>query len=248
MPKVSVIIPAYNCACYLPCCIESVLGQTYRDLEVIVVDDGSIDDTESVLERFAPKVRYLKSCHKGAAAARNQGIMASDGDYIAFLDADDWWEPEKIEAQVAELEKDDEVDLVYSDMCVHYDDGKTVPSFLKNRPVAASGYVFDHLVQSQFIFPSTVLIRRTCIQQVGLFDESMLSLEDCEFFLRICYTRKVAAVLTPLVHRRQRAGNMTSNEDSARVTAFSFRRRRLSLPGCRRDARGNFDGNCRLPT
>jgi glycosyltransferase involved in cell wall biosynthesis len=230
MPKVSVIIPSYNCACYLPSSIESVLEQTYRDLEILVVDDGSTDDTESVLQRFAPSVRYLKSCHKGAAAARNQGIIASDGDYIAFLDADDWWESEKIERQIAELEKDDKVDLVYSDMCVHYDDGTTVPSFLKNRPLAASGYVFDKLIQSQFIFPSTVLIRRSCIQQVGMFDESMLSLEDCDLFLRICYTCRVAVVLKPLVHRRQRAGNMTSDEDLGTRYRIKFHEKALELP------------------
>lgn len=230
MAKVAVVIPTYNCARYLPSTIESVLAQTYRDLEIIVVDDGSTDDTESELHRYAPNLRYLKCAHKGAAAARNHGINASDCDYIALLDADDWWEPEKIEAQVAELERDGKVGLVYSDMCVHYDDGMTIPSFLQSRPHATGGYVFDKLIQSQFIFPSTVLIRRSCLQQVGLFDESMLSLEDCEFFLRLCYTSKVALVRKSLVHRRQRFGNMTSNEDFGTHYSIRFHEKALDLP------------------
>ncbi len=230
MPNVSVIIPAYNCARYLPSTIESVLKQTYRDLEIVVVDDGSTDGTEAVLQSFGSSVRYLKGCHKGPAAARNHGIQASGGDYVAFLDADDWWLPEKLQQQLAEFEKDEAVGMVFSDVQVHFDDGTEIASFLSSRPLASGGYVFDQYIKSKFILTSTVIVRRSCLERVGLFDESMLSLEDCDLLLRLCYEYKVASVPSPLVHRRQRAGNLTSNEDLGSQYSIRFHEKALGLP------------------
>jgi cellulose synthase/poly-beta-1,6-N-acetylglucosamine synthase-like glycosyltransferase len=230
MTKVSVVIPAYNCAKYLPTALESVLAQTYRDFEIVVVDDGSTDDTESVIRGYAPAVRYLKTANSGPASARNRGIRASVGEYVAFLDADDWWEPKKLEAQVHELKQDADAALAYSDMCVHCEDGSTNPSFLKSRPFARSGYVFDQLMESQFIFPSAALIRRRCLESVGLFDESLHSLEDCDLFLRLCYERKVVLVGEPLVHRRQRGGGLTSNQNLSTQYLIKFQEKALTLP------------------
>jgi hypothetical protein len=230
MGKVSVIIPAYNCARYLSSAIESVLAQSYRDFEIVVVDDGSTDDTESVLRRFAASIRLLNTCHQGPAAARNRGIKASDGEYVAFLDADDWWVPQKLDEQLAEFEKDTAAGLVFSDLEVLSDDGMVTPSFLSSRPLAASGYVFDQYLRSRFILTSSVLVRRKCLERVGLFDESMLSLEDCELLLRLCYEYKVALVSKALVHRRQRAGNLTSNEELGTQYAMRFYGEALALP------------------
>ena len=231
MAKVSVIIPTYNGAKYLATAVESALAQTYRDVEVVIVNDGSTDGTDAIARAYGPRVTYIrKTENTGLASARNVGIRGSSGTCIALLDDDDWWEPEKLQEQMAEIEKDGAVALVYSDMCVHYDDGSTIPSFLSSRPLASSGYVFDKLIQSRFIFPSTVLIRRSCLQQVGLFDESMLSLEDCEFFSRLCYACRVAVVRKPLVHRRQRAGNMTSDEDLGTRYRIKFHEKALLLP------------------
>src|SRR5262245_39908172 len=103
MPNVSVVIPSYNSAAYLPAAIDSVLAQTARDLEVIVVDDGSTDDTPDVVARYGPPVRGIRQANAGVAAARNRGIAEARGRYIAFLDADDTWEPVKLERQLGEL-------------------------------------------------------------------------------------------------------------------------------------------------
>src|SRR6056297_1399486 len=106
MPTVSVIVPTYNRADSLPRTIDSVLAQTHDDLELVVVDDASTDDTETVVERYEDdRVTYLEhATNRGGSAARNTGIRASDGDYVAFLDSDDEWHPEKLERQVRELE------------------------------------------------------------------------------------------------------------------------------------------------
>jgi glycosyltransferase involved in cell wall biosynthesis len=230
MPRVSVVIPAYNCASYLAGTVASALAQNFKDLEVLVVDDGSTDTTEAVVRRLGANVRYIKTENEGPAAARNRGILASSGDYIALLDADDSWEPRKLREQMPEFEKDEAVGLVYSDLHVHEDDGTVIPSFLSTRPLASSGYVFDQYLRSKFIITSTVILRRSCLEQVGLFDESMRSLEDCDFFLRFCHRWKVALVNQSLVRRRQRAGNLSSNEDLHTRYVIQFQHKALEIP------------------
>lgn len=230
MPKISVVIPTFNCARYLAGAIDSVLAQKYRDFEIIVVDDGSTDNTGAIVERYGERILYIRTENRGAAAARNRGIEASRGEYLAFLDADDWWEPTKLVEQVPELDNDQEAGLVYCDMRVHNDDGTSLESFLSTKPFASSGYVFDQLMHSQFIFPSTALLRMRSIRETGAFDESMRSLEDCDFLLRFCYRWKVAVVPKPLVHRRQRAGSLTSNEDFRSRYLVSFHEKALQLP------------------
>ena len=211
MPRVSVVIPTYNCAHYLGQAIDSVLGQSYTDLEVIVVDDGSRDNTAEVAAAYGPRIRYMRQENSGLPAARNRAIEAAGGELIALLDADDWWEPNKLQAQVEMIDADGEVALVYTDLRVIYDDGRVIPSFLASRPLASDGYVFPQLVQSGFILPSTVVLRKRCVQDVGMFDETMRSHEDIDLWLRLCHRWKVRSVREPLVNRRQGAQNMTSN-------------------------------------
>lgn len=211
MPRVSVIIPTYNCAHYLGQAIESVLSQTYTDLEILVIDDGSRDNTADVAARYGSRIRYLRQENRGLPAARNAAIQASGSALIALLDADDWWEPTKLEKQMAVLDRQDQIGLVYTDLKVIYDDGAVIPSFLASRPLAKDGYVFEALIESAFILPSTVLLRRSCLDEVGLFDETMRSHEDIELWLRLCHRWKVAGVREPLVNRRQGAQNMTAN-------------------------------------
>ena len=111
---VSVVIPTYNRATELPSAIESVLGQTYPSVEVIIVDDGSTDGTEALIQTRFPRVRYLRQSNRGPAAARNAGIKAASGPYIAFLDSDDRWMPQKLERQIGLLRERPEVGLVFS--------------------------------------------------------------------------------------------------------------------------------------
>ncbi|MGA8940373.1 MAG: glycosyltransferase [Acidobacteriaceae bacterium] len=230
MPKVSVIIPTYNCAHYLEQAIESVMNQTYRDLEIIVMDDGSTDNTAQVVRKYETKIRYLHQENCGLPAARNHAIMASSGDLIALLDADDWWEPAKLAEQVPLLREDPELCLTYSDLEVVFDDGSINPSFLSTRPLASSGYVFDQLLSSSFILPSTVLLRRSSLEQVGMFDESMRSHEDIDLWLRMCQRWKVALVRKPLTHRRQGSANMTSDGNLRTEYGIRLWVKSLSLP------------------
>ena len=203
MPRVSVVIPTYNCARYLGQAIDSVLAQTYADLEVIVMDDCSRDNTAEVAFAYGSRIRYLRQENSGLPAARNRAIEAAGGELIALLDADDWWEPSKLERQVALIDADSDVALVYTDLRVVYDDGRVIPSFLASRPLASDGYVFQKLAQSGFILPSTVVVRRASLEAVGMFDETMRSHEDIELWLRLCHRWKVASVHVPLVNRRQ---------------------------------------------
>ncbi len=210
IPPVSVVIPTYNSASAVREALESVLAQTYSDFEVIVVDDGSTDNTESVMRSFGDRVSYLKQDNRGAGAARNQGIQRSRGEYVAFLDSDDLWLPTKLAEQVPLLDRDSEIGLVYSDWAVVSEQGETDSSHLRNLP-AASGYVFDDLVQSGFILTSGTVVRRSCLDDVGYFDETLSIAQDYDLWLRICYRWKVALVNKPLVTKRNWNGSLSSN-------------------------------------
>jgi glycosyltransferase involved in cell wall biosynthesis len=159
---------------------------------------------------FGDRIFYVKQDNKGAGAARNHGIKKSRGEYVAFLDADDLWLPGKLAEQIPRLDRDPEIGLVYSDWMVVPEQGEVEPSGLRTRP-AASGYVFDDLVQCGFILTSGTVIRRSCLADVGYFDETLSIAQDYDLWLRICYRWKVALVNKPLVIKRNRDGNLSSN-------------------------------------
>lgn len=208
MPKVSVVIPTYNCARFLPEALDSVLAQTYRDFEVIVMDDGSTDDTPAVMSRY-PAVRYLRQANVGPGAARNAAIRAARGELIAFLDADDLWLSAKLERQVPTFD-DPEVGICYSDLRELAIDGKVTPSFLATRPLAASGYIFENL-RSMLIYTTTTVVRRVVFDQVGGFAEDMPSAQDREMWFRICYRWKAALANEVLAVYRRRAESVTGD-------------------------------------
>ena len=118
MPHVSVVIPAFNCAPYIAAAVESVLGQYHQDLDIIVVDDGSTDGTSQALEQYRDRLQLLRQMNAGAAAARNHGLSAAKGELVAFLDADDWWDPSRLSAQLAALQAFPGGGLVFSDFAV----------------------------------------------------------------------------------------------------------------------------------
>ena len=191
MPKVSVITPLYNGKKYIEKAINSILSQTYKDLESIIIDDGSTDGSgELVKEKFGGKVRYVYQENKGAATAVNKGITLSQGDYIAFCDHDDWWLPEKLEKQVKFLEANQNFGLVYSDAFLAKDGRLTRKSWLQSRKVlSCSGgkeKCLALLFSKNFIpAPLTVLMRKSVIDRVGLFNENFSSTYDYEYWFRI---------------------------------------------------------------
>ena len=181
-PLVSVIIPAYNYGRFIEDALESVLAQTYRRFELIVVDDGSTDDTRARVGRFASRVTYIHQPNGGLSAARNTGILAARGSLLAFLDADDVWLPRKLERQVATIDIDPKVGVVYS--WWGYMDETRAPLPQTTRP-AHRGPVFEELLRGPFAAPSTWLIRRACFERVGLFDPRIKRAEDWDLLLRI---------------------------------------------------------------
>lgn len=219
MPAVSVIIPAYNCAAYLPTAIESVLAQTFRDREIVVVDDGSTDDTPAVVAPYLSRIHYIRQANKGLPGARNAGIQSSTAEFIALLDADDSWLPDKLQRQMP-LFRDPEVGIVYTDFSVRYADGRLLASYLADRPLASEGYVVDNYLRSRFLFPSSMVLRRTAMEACGLFDEEMIASEDIELFARICLRWKVARVDLPLMIRTESTHNITAN--SGRMNDYTI--------------------------
>jgi len=186
MPKVCVIIPTYNRADFLYSAINSVLHQTYQDFEIIIVDDASKDNTQEIISRFHDKrIKYLNhESNKGEAAARNSGILYSNSQYIAFLDDDDEWFPEKLRLQVDILEKSmSKVGLVYSGYVVI---DRNTQKILHKRIPMQRGPVYEDMLYRNFIgAPSTVILRRECIERIGLFDENIAYGLDHDLWIRI---------------------------------------------------------------
>ncbi len=181
--RVSVIIPAYNAERYIAEAVDSVLAQTWPDVECIVVDDGSTDRTSDIVKRYGDRVKYFYQKNAERSAARNRGITESSGAFIAFLDADDYIAPKKVEEQITFLDTHPECDVVYSRVLYFRDKGSR--SFHEiNRP-SLTGDILDKLLYRNFINLSSPLLRRAVIDNCGGFDTSLSYNEDWEFWLRL---------------------------------------------------------------
>lgn len=186
-PLVSVVIPTYNHAEFVGSAVQSALDQKYPKMEVIVVDDGSTDNTREVLKPYLGdrRVSYLSQENRGPSSARNRGIAESKGEYLNFLDADDYFHPSKVAKQVEVLQSDPSVDLVYCDVALVDRNGRTMGEY----SVGASrkileGDIFDSLMLGGYYPPHVVLLRRTVLEQVGVFDEELKGAEDWDLWLR----------------------------------------------------------------
>ncbi len=172
MPRISVIIPCYNNKPYIRECLNSVLSQTFSDYEVIVVDDGSTDGTGEIIQNYLPRVRYLRQSNQGPAAARNAGIEAASGEYIAFQDADDLWYPEKLEMQLKFMEANPRFAWAYSDMCTFNEKQILQASWFSDRPTH-QGKVFEQLINNNFIPTITVMIKKEFLLSMNCFDVNL---------------------------------------------------------------------------
>ncbi|MEK7138450.1 MAG: glycosyltransferase [Patescibacteria group bacterium] len=214
-PKlVSIIIPAWNAKDYIREAVDSALNQTYPDIEVIVVNDGSTDNTEEILKTYFPnpKFRYFKHENFGLAYTRNTGLKNANGGFIAFLDSDDIFLPEKIEHQVKALENNPDFDFSYCDL-LHFTD--THPrEFFHHRYAYPSGDLFAELLKKQFINPLTVVARKSIFDRYGLFSDQLHRSEDWELWLRFARAGvKFLHVDQILAHYRVRGvGNLSSIE------------------------------------
>lgn len=213
---VSIIIPSWNAAAYVKEAVDSALAQTYQNIEVILIDDGSTDNTKEALAPYwsNPKFRYLYQLNKGLASARNTGIRAAKGAYIAFLDSDDMFMPEKIEKQVAVLEAQPDFAVCYSDL-YHFEDGNP-RKFYHHRYAAIypSGDIFEPLLHTQFLNPLTLVVRREVFVRHGMFDETLRRSEDWDLWLRWAHAGvKFFYLEEPLAYYRIRSiGNLSAIE------------------------------------
>lgn len=183
-PLVSIVIPAWNAERYVKEAVESALAQTYPRCEVIVVDDGSVDGTKNVLEPYIRdhRIIYIHQANKGLAGARNTGIRTARGAYIALLDSDDAFMPEKMERQVRALEEHAEYGACYSDL-IHFTD-TTPRKYFHHRYTYPSGDILEPLLHRQFLNPLTLVVRKAVFENDGYFDESLRRSEDWELWLR----------------------------------------------------------------
>src|SRR5579872_3523283 len=195
---VSVIIPAYDSERYVADAVRSVLAQTYRPYEIIVVDDGSTDGTARALEAFGGEIRYLHQDNRGEPAARNTGMRAATGEYIAFLDSDDLWLPQKLELQMAYFAVHPACAFVYSDMST-FDENGVMDASVKVRfnITFPSGNIFRALFRETLFGSGSVVFRRTCLEKVGYFDEDFLVGSDYEMWLRIALHYECGVVDLP---------------------------------------------------
>ena len=218
MPRVSIIIPTYNQASLLREAIDSVVNQTFTDFELIIVDDGSADETEEVVHSMTDsRLRYLKQPNKGPCAARNTGIQAATGDFVAFLDHDDLFLPEKISLQMAVIDNDPSVGLVYS---LFYS--------IRNRgPRKLQGQCYPpgsrELPESPKILPSTMLVQRLWLERIGGFDESMSVAADRDLTWRLCMAGcRMVCVPKPLIIRRMQETSLSRDFHHYATQMFAF--------------------------
>lgn len=201
-PLVSVIIPTYNRAYCIENAVKSVLAQDYENMEILILDDGSTDETEAVIGKMEDKrIFYQKnSCNCGAAVTRNIGIQMAKGEYIAFQDSDDIWLPEKLKQQVQVLE-DSTYGMVYSCFEREFPDGRVekVPRDGIQQE-AKQGYIYPYLLAESYISTQTMLVRKEILQQIQGFDEALKSYEDYDLAIRIAKCCQVAFIDEILVH------------------------------------------------
>jgi len=199
-PSVSVIIPTYNRAQIVLRAVRSVLDQTFENLEVVVVDDGSTDSTRNTLNSLSEtRFRYVYQAHRGPAAARNIGFSASLGKYIHFLDSDDYFLPKNIEEKIVLLEENYNLGWVYSDCYYTYAKSKNKTLKRLKTRLMEKPDVFELLLMHYFVNTDTVMMRRECFEQVGGFDEDLESFEDMDFFFRLARLYEARLIYTPLV-------------------------------------------------
>ena len=210
---VSVVIPAYNAARYLPEAVGSVVAQTHRDLEIIVVDDGSTDGSRELLAARAtdPRLRYHYQENRGLPAARNAGIGLARGDFIAFLDADDVWLPGKLEKQLALLRADPRAAAAYCGFGLIDEAGTPLEN--RWRPGGRGDDLFTRLLYGNVIAGSgsAVVVRASCFADVGRFDERLQACEDHDMWRRIAARHAFVKVEEELVRIRVHAASMQRN-------------------------------------
>ena len=193
---ISVIIPTYNRAHLLPRSLDSILSQSCLPTEIIVVDDGSNDDTSALMTSVYPEIVFIQQSNIGVSCARNVGIKSASGDWIAFLDSDDEWFPEKLEVQMNALYKNPELKICHTNE-IWIRNGKRVNP--KKKHGKFGGSIFQKCLPLCCISPSSVIIHKSIFKEIGLFDYSLPVCEDYDLWLRITARNPVLYIEKPFL-------------------------------------------------
>ena len=209
-PQVSVVVPTYNYGDHIGNAVDSVLAQSYGNVEIIVVDDGSNDDTRQRLEKYGDRIRYVYQTNAGLSSARNRGISLSNGELIALLDSDDAFHPEKLRLQVLFMAMHPDVGLVGTDSF------SKEPISWPELPIVeldnfAEPVTLDQIVIKSRFAPSSVLFRRECLKRAGWFATELKSVEDRDMWIRVASRDRIATIHMPLTWYRLTAGSMSRN-------------------------------------
>jgi glycosyltransferase involved in cell wall biosynthesis len=210
---VSVLVPTFNSEAYLAHAIRSVLSQTYRDWELIIVDDGSTDGTRAYLEGLgSPHIRLIVSEHTGnPGRVRNLALAAAQGHYVAFLDSDDWWERDKLTAQGEALNRHPDCGWCYTGLRGVTDEGREIELFDRRGFVPHDGWILERLVAGDAaVTTSTVMAERALIEEAGGFDEGFALAEDLDLWIRLAKHSPVAVVPRVLATRRVYGGSYSA--------------------------------------
>jgi glycosyltransferase involved in cell wall biosynthesis len=235
-PITSVIIPTYNRWPLVAEAVDSVLAQSFQDIEIIVVDDGSTDGTTNRLAKFDGRLRLFTTTRRGVAAARNFGVSQAQGCYVAFLDSDDLWLPGKLETQIAFLDRHPEIQICQTDEIWVRNGVRVNPKAMHRKP---SGDIFVRSLDLCLISPSAVMMTRELFQRIGGFDESFPVCEDYDLWLRVTSVYSVPLIPEALVVKRGGHADQLSRSlwgmDRYRVLALQ-KILRSGLDGVRRTA------------
>lgn len=212
MPRLSVIIPAYNAAALLAPTLQAALDSRFSDLELVVIDDGSKDNTAEVASRFGPRVRVISQDNAGMSASRNRGIASSDSEFIALLDADDIWHADKAGLQIAALEARPDHDFAYTEFTTW--DGCAPMRFPMDQVTheivpGLSGWIYHKLLLTNWVLPSSVLFRRSAWNKIGPFLCEDQQTDDWEFFVRASTQSRFVKLRDSMVLYRQHPSSLS---------------------------------------
>ncbi len=214
---ISVIIPTYNCGKYVANAIKSVCAQTYTHFEIIVIDDGSTDNTEEVVRSIAdPRLRYIKKAQEGNYFARNRGLAEARGEYVVFLDADDIILPNKFAVQLEKFLQDPELGLCCTSFYVQFADQEdrsfVDTSFSFSSDFNTESGFIERALENNFILTSTIMVRRECVERLGDFDTRFQNAMDYEFCLRMAFHYKACYLSERLTVRLEHSANISKNK------------------------------------
>lgn len=203
-PLVSVIIPVHNAEGFVAQTLESVAAQTYADHEVIVVDDGSVDASTSAIQPFLsdPRFKLISQPNAGISAARNTAIHASKGEWIALLDHDDLWLPEKLQSQAQIAAEHPEAGMIFANAELFSEDG-IIGRYYPDRAAYPKPDLLEHLLEENPFCAGTMMIRRKCLDKYGPFDETLPGVDDYEMWLRLAMNGVTAAGTDEVLHRQR---------------------------------------------